>query len=142
MLGNRKHNQNNRQGQHQSCKSFAVCTCPECGYSIPHTGGTPCRSLMCPTCMVLLVRGEISKKSILNISEKQIISIQVISTPDLPSTKVFPIVDFDLCIGCKTCVENCPTNAILMVDGKAVIQNELCKKCKKCVRVCPVGAIR
>ena len=135
MFRNKKHN------QHQSGSSHAVCACPRCGYSIPHVAGIPCRSRICPTCMVLLVRRESSKESTLTITEKETISSQIIPTPDLQTTPVFPIVDADLCIGCEACVENCPANAILMVDGKAVIQNELCKNCRKCVRVCPVSAI-
>jgi len=138
MFGSKKHNQ---QGQHQSGSSVGVCTCPRCGYSIPHVSGIPCRSHMCPTCMVLLVRGESSKNSSFDNKEEQAIPEQVIPTPDLPVTPVFPIVDADLCIGCEACIESCPANAILLVDGKAIIQNKLCRNCRKCVRECPVGAI-
>lgn len=135
MFGNKK------QSQHQSGSSHAVCTCPRCGYLLPHVAGVPCRSHICPTCMVLLVRGKSSNDSSFNHKEKQTIPEQVIPSPDLPATPVFPIVDANLCIGCEACVENCPANAILMIVGKAVIQNELCKNCRKCMRVCPVGAI-
>jgi ferredoxin len=138
MFGNKRHNQ---KGQHQSGSSAGVCACPSCGYSIPHVSGIPCRTHLCPTCMVLLVRGESSNESSLNIKEKQANPEQVIPTLDLPTTPVFPIVDADLCIGCEACIESCPANAILMDDGKAVIQNERCKNCRKCVGVCPVWAI-
>lgn len=138
MFGNKKHNQ---QGRHQSNSSGGVCTCPRCGYSIPHVEGIPCRSHICPTCMVLLVRGESSKDSSLNNKEKQTIPSQVIVARNISATRVFSLIDADLCIGCEACIGSCPANAIFMVDGKAVIQNELCKNCRKCVRVCPVSAI-
>lgn len=146
MFGNRKNNQNNRKSQQQSSSSAAVCTCPRCGYSIPHVPGIPCKSNICPTCQIMLLRGETSEKATLNVPEKQTLEEQTtsspeITAPDVQKPRVFPIVDADLCIGCEACVESCPTNAIIMIDGKALIQNELCKKCRKCVRICPVGAI-
>ena len=46
------------------------------------------------------------------------------------------------CIGCGTCVDICPVNAISFDDeGKAVIDQEKCIKCGTCEAVCPVNAI-
>ncbi|UCH80132.1 MAG: electron transfer flavoprotein subunit alpha [Nitrospiraceae bacterium] len=50
------------------------------------------------------------------------------------------VVNLDKCTGCETCLESCPYDAIVMKDGKAVI-NEYCNECMTCLSVCPEGAI-
>ena len=45
------------------------------------------------------------------------------------------------CTGCGTCLDVCPTEAITMQDGHAVITME-CIDCGACPRVCPEGAIK
>jgi Fe-S-cluster-containing hydrogenase component 2 len=50
-------------------------------------------------------------------------------------------VDKEKCNGCETCVEECPSEAISMVDDKAVIDLETCVDCSVCVDVCPAEAI-
>ncbi|WP_209629415.1 4Fe-4S binding protein [Methanofollis sp. W23] len=52
------------------------------------------------------------------------------------------IVDSDLCVGCETCVDECPVDAIAMEDGIAVIDKNLCTDCGTCVDVCPAEAIQ
>jgi Fe-S-cluster-containing hydrogenase component 2 len=52
------------------------------------------------------------------------------------------IVDSDLCVGCETCVDECPAEAIAMEDGIAVIDKDLCTDCGTCVDVCPAEAIQ
>lgn len=51
------------------------------------------------------------------------------------------VVNKDKCIGCGTCVNMCPVNAISFKDGKAVIDPKKCIQCGTCVGVCPVQAI-
>lgn len=52
------------------------------------------------------------------------------------------MVNKDKCIGCGTCVDVCPVNAITLNDeGKAQIDQEKCIKCGTCEAVCPVMAI-
>jgi len=51
------------------------------------------------------------------------------------------IVEKDKCIGCKLCVPVCPTKAITMISGKAVIDPEKCVNCGLCDKKCPVKAI-
>ena len=46
------------------------------------------------------------------------------------------------CTGCESCVSECPSEAISMVDGKACVDPETCVDCGVCVDVCPVEAIR
>ncbi len=50
------------------------------------------------------------------------------------------IVNVDTCKGCEECLSSCPFDAIVMKDGKALI-NEYCQVCMSCISVCPEGAI-
>ena len=43
----------------------------------------------------------------------------------------------ELCHGCTTCIKRCPTEAIRVRNGKAVITSERCIDCGECIRVCP-----
>ncbi|MBD3257068.1 hypothetical protein GF377_01450 [candidate division GN15 bacterium] len=45
------------------------------------------------------------------------------------------------CRGHMTCMRHCPTQAIRVRYGKAVISDELCVDCGECISVCPEGAI-
>ncbi|MBV2246011.1 MAG: 4Fe-4S binding protein [Lentimicrobium sp.] len=47
----------------------------------------------------------------------------------------------DLCIGCSHCMNVCPTEAIRVRHGKAVLYGDRCVDCGECFRVCPVSAI-
>lgn len=50
-------------------------------------------------------------------------------------------VDLEKCRGHMTCMRPCPTQAIRVRGGKAVISEELCVDCGICISVCPSGAI-
>jgi iron only hydrogenase large subunit-like protein len=50
-------------------------------------------------------------------------------------------VDTDLCRGNMTCMRACPTQAIRVRKGKAVISEELCVDCGNCLSVCRLRAI-
>ena len=43
----------------------------------------------------------------------------------------------DLCVGCTNCIKGCPTEAIRVRDGKAVIDETRCIDCGECIRICP-----
>lgn len=51
------------------------------------------------------------------------------------------VVNKNKCIGCCTCVDVCPVNAISIENGKAKIDEKKCIKCGTCMAVCPVNAI-
>ncbi|HLN53892.1 MAG TPA: [Fe-Fe] hydrogenase large subunit C-terminal domain-containing protein [Lentimicrobium sp.] len=47
----------------------------------------------------------------------------------------------DLCEGCSHCMNVCPTEAIRVRNGKAVLIGNRCVDCGKCYRECPSNAI-
>jgi len=51
-------------------------------------------------------------------------------------------VDYNVCIGCRTCVAVCPFGAMSFdVNGKKVIKCDFCEGDPQCVRFCDVKAI-
>ena len=46
-------------------------------------------------------------------------------------------LDEKSCVGCTNCIKRCPTEAIRVRDGKAVITSERCIDCGECIRICP-----
>ncbi len=46
-------------------------------------------------------------------------------------------LDKDACVGCTNCVKRCPTEAIRVRGGKAIIIKERCIDCGECIRICP-----
>lgn len=50
-------------------------------------------------------------------------------------------IDRKKCIGCVRCMRDCPTKAIRVKNGKAVINKERCVDCGECLRVCPHDAV-
>ena len=57
-----------------------------------------------------------------------------------------PVVDTEVCIGCKICARQCPAAAIEMVDVGAkaprpAFHYDICIFCAVCAEVCPKKAI-
>lgn len=48
----------------------------------------------------------------------------------------------DKCIGCKRCVEVCPTQATKIIHDKMIFDRNLCEGCGKCAEVCYSNARR
>ncbi len=49
-------------------------------------------------------------------------------------------LDVAKCKGCTTCLKRCPTEAIRIRDGHAVISSARCIDCGECIKVCPYKA--
>lgn len=49
-------------------------------------------------------------------------------------------LDIDKCKGCTNCLKRCPTQAIRIRGGHAVIDPRVCIDCGECIRVCPYKA--
>ena len=57
--------------------------------------------------------------------------------------KAIPEIDPEKCIGWGDCVDECPTGAVEMVEGKAAaVSPEQCIYCTTCESVCLYQAIR
>lgn len=50
-------------------------------------------------------------------------------------------VDKELCTGCKTCVDACPSQAITVPESVAVVDEQNCIDCNACADVCTTHAI-
>ncbi len=53
------------------------------------------------------------------------------------------IIVIDECVGCGTCIDECPAAAMaLNADNIAVVNASDCLDCGACVDVCPTSAIK
>ncbi len=59
------------------------------------------------------------------------------------STNFLAEIDKNKCVGCGTCLEKCPVDAIQGDDNnKAEVNSELCIGCGVCAYFCPENAIK
>ncbi len=49
-------------------------------------------------------------------------------------------LDVSRCKGCTNCIKRCPTEAIRVRDGHAIIKEDMCIDCGECIRLCPYQA--
>lgn len=111
-------------------KEEGYCICPKCGHTTIHVKGRPCRRFLCPVCHIPLIRDQYSFHS------KELKTDAVKS-----KTFKYPKIDIELCTGCGSCINACPSEAISLVDGKAFIEEDICTNCRICENKCPVEAI-
>jgi Na+-translocating ferredoxin:NAD+ oxidoreductase RNF subunit RnfB len=52
------------------------------------------------------------------------------------------MIDRSICVGCTHCMRVCPTHALRVRKGKAVLYPDRCIDCGECFRACPINAIK
>lgn len=52
-----------------------------------------------------------------------------------------PLVEHNLCNGCRKCVEFCKFNALAYIKNKVMVFDDVCHSCGGCMLVCPEKAI-
>ena len=52
-----------------------------------------------------------------------------------------PVVDQDICNGCRRCVNFCKFNALAYIGNKVIVFDDICHSCGGCMLVCPEKAI-
>ena len=53
-----------------------------------------------------------------------------------------PLIDDQICTGCGDCTIACPTHALRLSEGVAIVREpEACNYCGSCEMICPVEAI-
>lgn len=60
---------------------------------------------------------------------------------DNDTNVLIPVVNQDLCTGCRKCVDFCRFNALAYVSDKLMVFNEICHSCGGCSKLCPHRAI-
>lgn len=66
----------------------------------------------------------------------------MIAQPHASAVTVLPEIDRNRCNGCGICEALCPTHAVAVRDGYAVIVDaDACNFCPLCETYCPQGAI-
>jgi len=58
-----------------------------------------------------------------------------------PITIKIPVVDQQICDGCRVCVDFCKFNALAYIGDKLLIFEEVCHSCGGCVLFCPLRAL-
>ncbi|NLJ70294.1 MAG: 4Fe-4S binding protein [Clostridiaceae bacterium] len=52
-----------------------------------------------------------------------------------------PKVDYELCNGCRKCVDFCRFNALAYIKDKLIVFDDVCHSCGGCTLVCPENAL-
>lgn len=138
-MNSQHHNKGNhrgfRTGQHGKSEG-GFCICAQCGYTLNHQPGVPCKSVFCPECNISMMRSEIPG---IKPAEKRETVAEV--KPEFTERKIlYPKVVAEKCTACGACIEICPTDTIVIENGKAFVKIENCRNCKKCMIACPENA--
>jgi thioredoxin reductase (NADPH) len=104
----------------------AAKACPRCAASIPGN------SAFCPLCGAPLA-----------IWSSRGTAVDPAAAASAAKGKPRPVINASLCIGCGSCVDECPeTGTLELAKGKAILAHpDRCVGHAKCVEVCPTQAI-
>lgn len=104
---------------------IAFRPCPRCGQSIAK--GTA----FCSHCGAAMAMWSVHSAAVVAADAPQ------------SNAKPKPLINASLCVGCGTCVHECPeTGTLEMFGGKAILAHpERCTGHAKCAEVCPTNAI-
>ena len=50
-------------------------------------------------------------------------------------------IDYNKCVVCESCIEDCFFKALSNEDGKIVVNEEKCRNCGHCIAICPQNAV-
>ena len=56
-------------------------------------------------------------------------------------TVKIPVINNDVCTGCRLCARQCQFNALITVKQKTYVFEDMCHSCGLCSKLSPVGAI-
>jgi len=104
--------------------------CPRCGQ--PLSPG----SAFCPGCGAALAMWNVHRLAIRESSSPA-------GSDEAENQRPRPVINATLCIGCGSCVSECPeTGTLALAGGKAILANpDRCTGHARCVDVCPTSAI-
>jgi len=134
-----------RRGGGRGLGPSGNCKCIKCGRELPHRPGMPCNQIMCPECGIPMMRAvpnqNFSRNFQFPVQNPGINQVYSTNLQNNIQQTILPIVDEKECTGCAECVNQCPNDAISMIENKAVINPTKCRNCRICEEVCPVNAI-
>ena len=65
------------------------------------------------------------------------VSVGIKGDPHVSKAKIDDIN----CTNCKSCIDSCPQNAIMMIENKVQLNEQRCIGCSRCVQSCPKDSI-
>lgn len=69
------------------------------------------------------------------------IEVEIVELPE-EETEPCYVIDYDKCLSCGSCAEQCPAEAIAMdEDSRYLINPDKCLRCGGCAEQCPAEAI-
>lgn len=75
----------------------------------------------------------------IRVCDDNVISLDRYVGPSIPTRNLE--INQDICVNCYLCEENCPVDAIQLIDGEVVLDDDKCIRCINCTSRCPVGAL-
>ena len=108
----------------------------------------PEKCLSCGSCAAqcpaeAIIKVEAEEYVAEEIEDSEDIVVEIVELPE-EEEEAEPCykIDYDKCLSCGSCAEQCPAEAIAMdEDSRYVINPEKCARCGSCAEQCPAEAI-